>query len=133
LFGQDGDGGHGHEGLKAERPQPRQDRTEPGGLGDRVQDVERQGGAVGEHGEGAQPAGHLDGAVDAVAVLGSMGSHGRSFLVCWARDGPGHQRSGAIGCELTLNSVLGNGWRRRSAAGLWSFHTDRRPVGSARS
>jgi hypothetical protein len=40
-----------------------------------VQHVEAERGAVGEHGEGAQPAGVVDGAVDAVAVLGSTGSH----------------------------------------------------------
>jgi hypothetical protein len=75
LFGQDGDGGDGHEGLEAERPQPGQHRAEAGGLGDGVQDVEAEGGAVGEHGQGAQPARMVDGAVDAVAVLGSTGGH----------------------------------------------------------
>jgi hypothetical protein len=75
LLGQHRDGGHGHEGLKAERPQPRQDWAEARGLGDGVQDVEAERGAIGEHGEGAQPAREFDGAVDAVAVLGSTGRH----------------------------------------------------------
>jgi hypothetical protein len=73
LLGQDRHGGHRHEGLEAEGPQPRQDRAEAGGRGDRVEDVEAEGGAVGKHGEGAQPAGVVDGTVDPVG--GSTGSH----------------------------------------------------------
>jgi hypothetical protein len=40
-----------------------------------VEDVEAEGGAVGEHDGGVQPARHLDGAVDAVAVLVGTGGH----------------------------------------------------------
>jgi hypothetical protein len=87
LFGQDGDGGHGHEGLEPERPQPGQDGAEASGLGNGVEDVEAEGGAVGEHGEGAKPARVVDGTVDAVAVLCSTSGHGASPCGCLGRMG----------------------------------------------
>ena len=100
LFGQDGDGGHGHEGLEAEWPQPGQDGAEAGGLGDGVEDVEAEGGAVGEHGGGAQPARHLDGAVDAVAVLVGTGGHAGSFLGCWTLSAALDTRPGPRGLVI---------------------------------
>jgi hypothetical protein len=47
-----------------------------------VEHVEAERGAIGEHGEGTQPARVVDGTVDAIAFLGSTGGHGGSFLVC---------------------------------------------------
>jgi hypothetical protein len=52
-------------------------------VGDGVEHVEAEGGAVGEHGEGAQPACVVDGTVDPVAVGGSTDWHDGSFLMSW--------------------------------------------------
>jgi hypothetical protein len=82
------------KGLKAEQPQPGQDGAEAGGRGDGVEDVEAEGGAVGEHGEGAQPAGVVDGTVNPVlavraAMRGSLGSTGEAAWLGCGGPGPG--------------------------------------------
>jgi hypothetical protein len=59
-----------------------------------VEDVEAEGGAVGEHGEGTQPTCVVDGALDAVAILVSTGSHAGVLPGVLELRGPGHARSG---------------------------------------